>query len=127
MRRLQSVARVVVCLVVNVNVLAMPALAQDCPELVGLWPGFINAVAVSGDYAYLGASAQLLVTDVSVPAAPRPIGQVSLPDEVKRVAVSDGYAYVADGGGGLRVVDISTPSAPVEVGSAPVYALDVAV
>ena len=32
------------------------------------------------------------------------------------VAVSGGYAYVADGIDGLRVIDVSTPSAPVEVG-----------
>jgi hypothetical protein len=33
------------------------------------------------------------------------------------VAVANGYAYVADWVGGLRVVDVSDPAAPVELGS----------
>ena len=32
------------------------------------------------------------------------------------VAVSGNYAYVADYGAGLRVVDVSNPANPVEVG-----------
>ncbi|MDE2860034.1 MAG: hypothetical protein OYI31_06130 [Chloroflexota bacterium] len=34
------------------------------------------------------------------------------------VAVQGGYAYVASGSGGLRVIAVSTPAAPVEVGAA---------
>jgi hypothetical protein len=33
------------------------------------------------------------------------------------VAVSGGYAYVADAYGGLRVIDVSDPTTPVEVGA----------
>ena len=33
------------------------------------------------------------------------------------VAVANGYAYVAAGMGGLRIVDVSNPAAPVEVGA----------
>jgi hypothetical protein len=33
------------------------------------------------------------------------------------VAVSGSYAYVADANDGLRIIDVSTPSSPVEVGS----------
>ncbi len=41
---------------------AISALAQDCPELVGRCPpGSIEAVAVSGGYAYLGAANGLLM------------------------------------------------------------------
>jgi hypothetical protein len=45
------------------------------------------------------------------------------------VALSGGYAYVADGEGGLRVIDVSTPSAPVGVGfsDTPGYAIGVTV
>ncbi len=45
------------------------------------------------------------------------------------VAVIGKYAYVADGDTGLRVVDVSTPSAPVEAGfyDTPWSALRVAV
>jgi hypothetical protein len=45
------------------------------------------------------------------------------------VAVAGGYACVADGGAGLRVVDVSDPSNPKEVGSyeTPGYATGMAV
>ncbi|MBN1920197.1 MAG: hypothetical protein JW892_03050, partial [Anaerolineae bacterium] len=52
------------------------------------------------------------------------------PGSALGVAVSGGYTYVADGyGGGLRVVDVSNPAAPVEVGyyDTPGSALGVAV
>ena len=43
--------------------------------------------------------------------------------------VSDGYAYVAAGSGGLRVIDVRVPAAPLEVGSldTPGFAVDLAV
>ena len=45
------------------------------------------------------------------------------------VAVSGSYAYVADGYSGLRVIDVSTPANPIEVGfvDTPGYAYSVAV
>ena len=45
------------------------------------------------------------------------------------MAVSGGYAYVAADNAGLRVIDVSTPAVPVEVGSVstPGFALGVAV
>ncbi len=117
MNRQQCVAHVVALVVMGVSVLAVPALA-DCPELVGRWPfGATHAVAVSGDHAYFGSGTALMVADVSDPSAPVVVGQVGLPDQVGDVAVSGGYAYVADGQWGLRVIDVRTPSAPVEVGS----------
>ena len=38
------------------------------------------------------------------------------PGYAEGVAVAGGYAYVAAGWDGFRVIDVSTPSAPVEVG-----------
>ncbi|HQN95782.1 MAG TPA: hypothetical protein PLM61_05400 [Thermoanaerobaculales bacterium] len=116
MNRRQCVAQVLVLGVAGAVLLASPALAQDCPELAGQWPyGPAHAVAVSGNYAYFGSGAALLVADVSIPAALHVVGDVTLPGVVHGVAVSGSYAYVA--GTGLHVVDVSTPSAPVEVGS----------
>ena len=45
------------------------------------------------------------------------------------MAVSGSYAYVADDDAGLRVIDVSTPASPTEVGffDTPGNALDVAV
>ena len=58
-----------------------PALAQDCPELVGRWPyGLAYAVAVSGSHAFFGSGTVLVVADVSNAAAPLAVGEVVLPN-----------------------------------------------
>ena len=56
------------------------------------------------------------------------VGFYDTPGEAKRVAVNGNYAYIADYGSGLMVIDISNPTSPVGVGSytAGVY-VDVAV
>jgi len=45
------------------------------------------------------------------------VAHVDTPGLAYGVAVSGGFAYVADYNQGLRVIDVSTPSAPVEVDS----------
>jgi hypothetical protein len=102
---------------IGVGVLAVPALAQDCPELVGNWPaGDAFAVSVSGPTAYLGSGSTLVVVDVSYPTTPTFLGETPLAGVVNGVAVSGAYAYVAIDQG-LIVVDVSNPSAPIVVGS----------
>ena len=87
-------------------------------------------MAVQGRYAYVGVGPRLVVVDVGDPTRPVAVGGTGLlPDAVMGVAVSGAYAYVADGSGGLRVVDVSDPASPREVGSygTPLYAYGVAV
>jgi len=48
----------------------------------------------------------------------RLIGGCDTPAEAYSVAVSDGYAYVADCDSGLRVISVADPANPVEVGHA---------
>jgi hypothetical protein len=57
------------------------------------------------------------------------VGGVDTPGEARGVAVSGSHAYVADGGSGLQVVDVSNPASPQIVGAAdpPGAARDVAV
>jgi hypothetical protein len=87
-------------------------------ELVGRTGGLILAVAVSGRYAYAGISHQLAILDVNDPQHPALVGQgVPLPEAVQDVAVAGGYAYVAAGLAGLRIVDVSNPATPQEVGA----------
>jgi len=120
MNRQQRVGHVVALVVIGVSVLAVPALAQDCPELVGFvdTPGEAFGVAVAGAYAYVAdTTAGLRVVDVSNPAAPFEVGSYDTPGWAYGVAVAGSYAYVADFLDGLRVVDVSNPAAPVEVGS----------
>ena len=104
-------------------VICFCVLANSCPEpdyldRVGEWPdGPAESLAVAGDYAYVGARSTLVVMDVSDPADPHVVGRVFFPNGyVRGIAVSGDYAYVAAGDAGFRVIDISTPSAPIEVG-----------
>ena len=46
------------------------------------------------------------------------IGSVDTWGEATRVAVAGSYAYVADGGLGLQVIDVSNPALPTIVGFA---------
>ncbi len=90
--------------------------AQSCPPLVGRTPGYVEAIAAKGDDVYLGAGRVLMVVDASIPHAPAPIGAVGVPGLIRDIEAVDSYAYVASHAGGLRVIDVSDPSAPVEVG-----------
>jgi hypothetical protein len=46
------------------------------------------------------------------------IGSYNTPGKALGVTVDGGYAYIADGeAGGLRVIDVSNPTAPIETGS----------
>jgi len=138
MRHQQGTAQTVTLVVISILVLASPAFAGDCPELVGAL-GFQYAadVAVSGNYAFVAwtdfsGEGGLRVFDVSDPYHPVEVGFVDFDWGAPRaVAVSGSYAYVADpaiGWGILRVIDVSEPTAPVQVGSVEVGdAQDVAV
>ena len=117
MKTKSGAARLVTALVIAGWVLTVPALAQECPELVGRWPyGPAFAVAVSGDHAYFGSGMVLTVAEVSDPAAFLVVGEVTLHDVPMGVAVTGSYAYVANGSAGLRIIDVSTPASPIEVG-----------
>ena len=84
---------------------------------VGHWGGAAWAVEIEGTIAYVGQGQSLLLFDISQPSAPLEMGRVILPDGVTDIVVSGAYAYVAIGHGGLQVINISTPSSPVVVGT----------
>jgi hypothetical protein len=80
--------------------------------------GDAQAVAVSGERAYVGDSfAGLLIYDISDPSSPEFLGSYQTPGghatgRAHDVAVSGGVAFVADGYGGLQVVDVQDPGHP---------------
>ncbi|MEP0545365.1 MAG: hypothetical protein ABJF88_00375, partial [Rhodothermales bacterium] len=76
-------------------------------------------VAVSGDYAYVGAStAGLSVYDVSDPAAPTRVTTLPVSGaSVLKVAVSGTTAYISGGNAGFRTVDVTNPESPSVLGS----------
>lgn len=81
-----------------------------------------RSIAVSGDHAFVGNgdSDSLVVVDVSNKLAPQIVATVQGPmpgtslDRVTDVVIADGFAYVASSGaGGLNIVDVRQPAAPV--------------
>jgi photosystem II stability/assembly factor-like uncharacterized protein len=86
------------------------------PRLTGQFAAAVFAVTPQDDYAYLGVGTRLVVLDVSDPTAPSELGRsVTLPDFIRDVVVSQGYAYLATGWGGLVVIDVSDPNRPLVV------------
>jgi len=96
----------------------------ESPQIVGSvdTPGFPQAVAVSGSYAYVADFFSLQVIDITDPRHPQIVGSVDTPGHTLNVAVSGTYAFVADDGGydgrgSLQVIEISDPRNPRIVGS----------
>jgi len=56
------------------------------------------------------------VIDITDPTNPTELGYYDTGSWARDVAVSGGYAYVADRENGLRVIDITNPTNPIEVG-----------
>jgi len=93
----------------------------------------VFSMQVIGDLAYLAASYNggLRVVNVANSTAPVDVGSLDTPGDATNLTVSGAYAYVADGPGGLRIIDATDPALPVEVGynalKTYAYARDVAV
>ena len=107
--------------VIDVSDPAHPAQVGSC-----LTPGDARSVEVSDDYAFVGdKGGGLRVIDVSDPASPVEVGAWNIETYggvVNGVAVAGTYAYATGTtittmpSGGLWVIDVSDPSAPLEVG-----------
>lgn len=94
-----------------------PAITASFDQLLQSVPRSIDVVYVRDDYAYLNIGPILVILDVSNRQSPRPLGAVKLPVEtILNLYVTDKYAYVAAAESGLRIVDISNPAQPIEVG-----------
>lgn len=76
----------------------------------------LGQVAVDGEIAYVGTRTGWLVADVSDPDAPTVIAMQWFEHGVEDIALADGLAYVAQGYGGLRLMDLSDPTLPVTLG-----------
>lgn len=83
----------------------------------------ITSIAAQGSTAYATVAAvsgyALWTLDLSDPREPDELGYVTLPDvsSARGLAVTEGRAYViepqrANGGGGVRVIDVSEPPTP---------------
>ena len=80
--------------------------------------GYVNQVALSGNYAYLADDwGGLRIIDVSDPLNPWEVGSYEFDGWAGNVGVSGGYAYVNDAYHILRIIDVSDPENPSEVSS----------
>jgi len=79
------------------------------------------SVAVQGKYAYLvnNSAAKLQVVNIANPASMTSVSNtIATPTDAQEIVVQDRIAYVTSGSGtSLRWFDISTPSAPVILGT----------
>lgn len=123
--------------VINVQNPAHPYVAGTASDSPSGFPNDLlhaTAVAVSGSYAYVTADygSAFTVVDISNPSAPTAVAELRSSQDFPAptdVAVEGNYAYVinqnsAGGQGTLSVVDISTPSRPVVVGSVTAVGLE---
>jgi len=85
-------------------------------QLAGSVGGYLNAMAVQGNYGYSGEGSTFIVFDLSNTAAPTPVARLALPGLVQDVALFSvsgrQYAAVANYDSGLQIIDITTPTAP---------------
>ncbi len=75
-------------------------------------------IAVSGEYAYVADGDTFRVIDVSNPNDPRRLGRCnSVPRfDYMDIAMHGALAFVAGSSYGVRIMDVSDPSAPHEIG-----------
>ncbi|HEU4322339.1 MAG TPA: hypothetical protein VFS21_04235 [Roseiflexaceae bacterium] len=103
--------------------------AADAPPLTTTspWPGAIAPhgifggstldVTVAGSTAYVIQGLNLVTLDVSDPAQPRKLGQLTLGSRPAALAVAEGFAYVLVEAGAVQIVDVRNPASPALAGS----------
>jgi len=86
-------------------------------KLIGQVGGPTNAVAVQGQYAYVGVGMRMVVLDVSKSSKITQLGATKpLDGFVTGVVISEKTAYVTVGGAGLYSVNIANPRNPSIMG-----------
>ena len=87
--------------------------SQSALTKVGQWGwGPCYDVAIKESYAYIGNGYVFQVLDVSNPASPKIVGQLSMEYPINRLVVSGNYAYTISP---FSIIDISNPANPVLV------------
>jgi hypothetical protein len=78
-----------------------------------------TAIIAEGNYVYAGVNGRLVIVDVSINSSPIIVGQTEIlaGGWISDIAVSGSHAYVTNGTSGLRIIDVSNPSSPMEIAS----------
>jgi hypothetical protein len=95
--------------IVDVSVAAAPVALGS----IGTF-SFAGGLAVLGSFAYVADNSGLSIVNVTDPAAPFIVGRIAL--NANGVAVRGRFAYVASPFEGLKVIDVSDPANPTEIG-----------
>ncbi|MGC9314615.1 MAG: hypothetical protein ACP5G4_03175 [bacterium] len=77
--------------------------------------GTINDIVKSGDVAYVATNKGLYIIDVSLPGSPAEISRITGMNCIS-VFYSDSTVYLACGDEGVRIIDVTDLSSPVEIG-----------
>lgn len=94
-------------------------------EFISQIGGSISAIDVRENYAYIGLGPRLIALDISNPANPVVAGQTDVFNgSIQDIATEENYAYVTVENEGLKVIDISAPDNPGEIGLLPTIAND---
>ncbi len=105
------------------GVLAVDMTDPAAPSLVGRLPAAAPAerLAVAGSLIYAvgaqdGGTGRLSIVDGSDPTSLALIGSKDTEGTAEGISVAGTLAFVADGGAGLRIVDVSDPARPQAIG-----------
>ena len=86
-------------------------------NVIGRFGGVVDAVAIDGNYAYIGEGQNFVVLDISAPFNPLEMRSIITPSAINRITIAGSYAYLTSSSTGLSIVDISDPAAPILKGS----------
>ncbi len=102
--------------IVNISNPSRPAVMSQ----LNFGPGSINAIKIMGNLAYVAGGTKFFVVDISNLHNPQIMGSCGgLQSNIRDFDIAGNHAYVSDYHYGLRVIDISAPTAPALVGSLP--------
>lgn len=97
--------------IINVTNPASPAIAGSHGP-----SRYTNGVAVNGSYAYVADDDGLKVISVASPSSPSLVASRKMLKPAVGVAFADNRAYVANNDEGTRIIDVSVPANPEEIG-----------
>jgi len=119
-----SIGRIAIALFVLINTSLFlmttqsPAHERWNTALVGRWGGGPSLnLFKDGNRIYYGMGAYLKIVDASNPSAIAPMSELLLEGLVRGMDKYSNYLYVSTEKGGVRIIDISDPYSPSEVGS----------
>lgn len=86
---------------------------------LGRWPyGYSKAVAIQGNYAFIGNGPTLQILDISNPNSLTVVGEYALYNPVMEdIQLKDSLIFITNGNY-LTILDISIPQYPVKIGEA---------